>query len=84
MIGGTLLEHGERWAATVDDKRTVQIIQTQLTKALEEHRGICEAISDAPLRKEFEDVFAEEVRRCEKVIKVCADRRAAWAETADG
>jgi len=76
MIGGSMLPHGERWAATVDDLRTVRIIMETLERALSEHHQIANTISDLGIRQEYDLAFAEDVSRCEAVIETCKRRLA--------
>lgn len=76
MIGGSMLLHGERWASTVDDLRTVRVIKEELERALAEHQRIVDTVKDAGLRQEFELAFAENIERCEAVIATCKARLA--------
>ncbi len=80
LIGGSLLLHGEKWAATVDDRATVRIIHDQLKKALQQHESIAAEIKDSEAREEYLAVFADDVRRCEAVIETCAKRLDAWTK----
>lgn len=74
MIGGTLLPHGERWAAIVDDLHTICVIKEGLEKALAEHNRIVGTIQDDEARSEYIATFADEVARCEAVINTCKER----------
>lgn len=74
LVGGTLLTHGERWAATVDDLHTVRVIKRNLEDALRRHQIIADEIADPDLRAEFLALFAEDVARCDAVIATCAQR----------
>lgn len=73
IIGGSLLLHGEKWAATVDDRSTLRTIRDQLSAAVAEHRQIAETI-ERDFRTEFDEMFADDIRRCEAVIQTCKDR----------
>ena len=69
-----MLTHGEKFAATVDDLRTVRVIKEQLELSLKEHNRIRDCIKDEMARAEFESVFADDIKRIQQVIKTCEER----------
>lgn len=73
-LGGTLLIHGEKHAATLEDKPSLRRIRDELSRALDEHFAIAEGIADADARADFLKVFADDVRRCWTVIRACQKR----------
>lgn len=73
-VGGSILIHGEEWAATVDDLHTVRIIRDQMVMALDSHDSVANEIEDLETRAEFRKVFENDVARCEAVINTCNQR----------
>lgn len=77
-IGGSILVHGEQWAATVDDKFTVRYIRDQLLEAVEEHTRIAMTITDEEFAEEFDQMFEDDLARCFAVIHTCNERLENW------
>lgn len=74
QVGGSLLDHGEKWAAVVDDFTTLKNIRVMLKDAISEHFKIADAITDAETKAEFILMFQPDINRCEGIIKICETR----------
>ena len=77
-VGGSILLHGEKWAATLEDKFTVQHIRNMLVEAIEEHTRIAMTITDEQFAEEFDKLFEDDLARCFAVINTCNERLENW------
>ena len=80
IVGGNILLHGEKHAATVEDRSTVRIIRDMLKNAIAEHEAVAASIKDEISRADYEEVFADDIRRCNAVIAICESRMAEWCD----
>ena len=74
QIGGTLLDHAEKWVDKIDDLHTLRIFFTDLTHALAIHQMIVDKIEDDHAKRYFIEAFATDVCRCQTVILTAQKR----------
>lgn len=72
QIAGSAVEHAEQHHAHIDGQ-SARTIRGMIRGALKVQADISASIADADMRKEFDEIFAEDVARAEAAVVLMTD-----------